>query len=115
MFTYSDELYSDLYKDARGFRPGDSGFEYWYSLTPEEKQVQWDGLIREMNQQMEEERLRQQLAINRFEEQVKSWVNIGAKTRENAIRWLHDAEETDGDNDYLCYKLGLPYGYLSKV
>jgi hypothetical protein len=114
MFTFSDELYSDLYKDARGFRPGQSGFDYWESLTAEEKQVQWDNLVSELNQRFKEEQQEQKLAIARLEAQVEAWIKIGAGDRETAIRWLHEAEETDGDNDYLCYKLGLPYGYLNK-
>jgi hypothetical protein len=112
MFTYSDELYSDLHKDARGVRPGSTGYDYWSSLTPAEKQVQWDGLIREMNQRCDEEQEAQRLAMGRFEAQVTAWIQMGAVERETAIRWIHEAEGTNGDNDYLCYLLNLPYGYL---
>ena len=113
MYTYDDNLYSDLHKDARGVRPGNAGYNYWTSLTPAEKQVQWDGLIREMNQRIDDEQAEEQLAIGRFEAQVQKWIEIGAKTREDAIRWFHQAEDTNGDGDYLCYRLGLPYGYVS--
>ena len=112
-FTYSDGLYSDLHKDARGVRPGVSGAVYWDTLSPAEKQVQWDSLVREMNQRCDEEAAMQKLAIERFEAQVQSWIEIGAKTREDAIRWFHDVEDTQGDNEYLCFRLGLPYGYMN--
>ena len=114
-FTFDDNLYSDLYKDARGVRPGNAGYVYWDTLSPAEKQVQWDGLIREMNQRCDEEAAMEKLAIDRFEAQIQSWIEIGAKTREDAIRWFHQAEETNGDGDYLCYRLGLPYGYVNEV
>jgi len=113
MLTYNDELYSDLHKDARGVRPGNAGFDYWTSLEPQEKQVQWDALISEMNQRIDDERAEEKLAIARFEAQVNAWISMGARTREVAIEWMHQAEETNGDGDYLCYRLGLPYGYVS--
>jgi len=111
-FTYDDGLYSDLHKDARGSRPGESGYEYWTSLTPAQKQVQWDSLIKEMDQNYAEEKAEQALAVERFENQIQHWMTMGASDRGTAIRWFHDAEDTQGDNDYLCYRLGLPYGYL---
>ena len=114
MHTYSDELYSDLHKDARGVRPGNSGFDYWSSLTPADKQVQWDALVAELDQRYAEEQAEQQLAMQRFEAQIVHWINMGAGDRAAAIRWIHQAEGTDGDDDYLCYRLGLPYGYIKE-
>lgn len=114
MFTFDDGLYSDLHKDARGVRPGNTGYNYWESLAPAEKQIQWDGLIREMNQRCDEEAVEEKLAIERFEAQMQKWIRMGARTRETAIRWFHQAEDTNGDADYLCYRLGLPYGYIKE-
>jgi hypothetical protein len=37
----------------------------------------------------------------------------GAKDRAMAMRWVHEAEETGGDDEYLCYTLGLPYRYFA--
>lgn len=115
MFTYNDSLYSDLHKDARGVRPGDSGFNYWSSLTPAEKQTQWDSLIVEMNQRYEDEQKEQKLAVERFEAQIEAFIKNGAKDRKMAIRWIFDAEEVHPeDPDYLCYRLDLPYGYVKE-
>lgn len=115
MFTFSDELYSDLHKDARGFRPGDSGYNYWSSLTPSEKQVQWNALVRELNKRNDDEQAEQKLAIQRFENQVQHWIEFGANDRETAIRWIKQAEDAENEeDDYLCYRLGLPYGYFVK-
>jgi len=36
----------------------------------------------------------------------------GAKDREMAMRWVHEAEGSDGDDEYLCFLLGLPYRYF---
>ena len=40
-------------------------------------------------------------------------IGHGAPDRATAIRWLHDAEGTDNDNEYLCFCLGLKYGYFN--
>ena len=39
----------------------------------------------------------------------------GAKDRQMAMRWVHEAEETGGDDEYLCYTLGLPYRYFKET
>ena len=39
----------------------------------------------------------------------------GARTREQALRWIHEAEGTQGDDEYLCFTVGLPYGYFRKA
>jgi hypothetical protein len=67
-----------------------------------------------MNQRCDEEAAAEQLAVDRFEAQIRNWIKVGAKTRETAIRWFHDVEDTQGDADYLCYRLGLPYGYIKE-
>ena len=63
-------------------------------------------------QQEEQRKLDEAAAVERFENQVKAFIETGAKDRETAIRWFHEAEETNGDPEYLCYCLGLPYGYF---
>ena len=42
MYTYSDELFSDLYKDVYGFRP--RGHEF-FTACPERKQEIWDQIL----------------------------------------------------------------------
>lgn len=118
VFTYSDELYSDLHKDARGFRPGNSGYDYWDNLTPAEKQVQWDGLVREMNERYEEEQAEEKQAVIAFEAAVDQVIESGAIDRDQAIVWMVQAENDPymfADPDFFCYKHGLPYGYLRGV
>lgn len=117
-YDYSDELYSDLHKDARGYRPGSSGYAYWGSLTPDEKQAHWDSLCKEMRDRQEAEQKREQEAVAAFELRITSVVEAGAKDRETAIKWMFDAEEDEYirfDPDYFCYQYGLPYGYFKGV
>lgn len=47
------------------------------------------------------------------EEHIKFLIATGAGDRATAIRWMHQAERTNGDNESLCYKLGLKFGYFN--
>ena len=42
--AYSDDLYSDHFKDANGFRPRGILWDMWESKSPAEKQAEWDWL-----------------------------------------------------------------------
>jgi len=54
-------------------------------------------------------------AIDRFEQHVTNTICMGARDRETALRWIMDASNANGDWEYLCYDLGLPYHYFRKV
>jgi hypothetical protein len=54
-------------------------------------------------------------AVELFERRVAELLSTGAKDQAMAMRWIHEAEETNGDNDYLAWTLGLPYQYFRKA
>lgn len=110
-YTFDDNTYSDLHKEAYGFRPRQSG---WYDAAPEEKQREWDYLIEVAQRRALEEEMEEQRAALEFESRIQELIAYGAGDRATAIRWLDDAYETNGDMGYLEYKLGLPYHYLEK-
>ena len=105
-------IFWDAYKDAYGFRPRGHNIS---TMTEQELEHEISELaqITERNQKQEE--LEQQEAITRFEKRVEETIALGAKNRETAIKWIHDAEDTGGDDEYLCYRLGLPYTYFKEV
>ena len=86
MFTYSEELFSDLHKDAYGFRPRGHKFD---TSTPAEKQVIWDETISDMYLSMEAEKARTAEYLEDFKAQVEKVINVyGAEDREQALRWM---------------------------
>lgn len=112
-FTYDENIFSDLYKDANGFRPRGHEF-YRADTTPERKQEIWDQTLRDLEQTIEWEKQAEAEAIVAFEELVSLTIASGAGDRETAIRWIIEAEEDeylDYDNSYFNYLYGLPYGY----
>ena len=59
-------------------------------------------------------RRREEKAMHEFEMRMQDLLSSGAQDREMALRWIHEAEGSDGDDEYLCYLLGLPYRYFAK-
>jgi len=99
----------DAYKDAHGFRPRHIDTT---TLTVEELKsdiARLAGIIQDNERiRIEEEAA----AVVRFETRVASIIELGARDRAMALRWIHEAEDTGGDDEYLCYRVGVPYGYI---
>ena len=104
--------YWDMYKDAYGHRPRGIDTSSWTLAAFDAEFAVLGKIIEEENQQRQQA---QAAAIVRFEEQVKSFIKMGANDRKTALRWFHEAEQTNGDEEYLCFCLGLPYHYFKKL
>ena len=114
-YTYDDVTYSDLHKDARGHRPSIGGYAAWDEATPDQKQAIWDGLLVELDERTANEAREEAAAVHDLEIRIQDLMMSGAKDRSMAIRWLHEAYDTQGDTGFLEYYLGVPYGYLDKM
>lgn len=100
-----ESIYCDMHKDVYGVKAR------WYKAeSVEQARADLERLSKELEAQMEADARAQKEAIAAFEELARSYGGI-----ETAKRWQHQAYGTDGDDEYLCYKLGLPYGYFRKV
>jgi len=103
--------YWDMYKDAYGIRPRGIDTSSW---TEEDFLSEFKALSRIIDDNAAQKELYQAQAIARVEQHIADIIKLGAKTRETAINWLHDAEGSNGDCEYLSYLLGVPYRYFSK-
>ena len=104
--------YWDMYKDAYGVRPRGIDTSTWTEANFEAEFVQLGHVI------MLEEIARKAAeakAQHDFEMRVQGLLMSGAKDREMALRWIHEAEGSNGDDEFLCYLVGLPYRYFAKV
>jgi hypothetical protein len=100
-----ESIYCDMHKDVYGVKAR------WYKAeSVEQARADLDRLGKELEAQMEQDKKFQQEAIAAFEELARSYGGV-----ETAKRWQHQAYGTDGDDEYLAYRLGLPYGYFKKV
>jgi hypothetical protein len=102
----------DMYKDAHGFRPRHVDTNSWTmaDFAKEFEDLQ-EIIERENTLRLE----REDSASHEFEMRMLDLLRSGAKDRAMALRWIHEAEETNGDDEYLCYTLGLPYGYFKEI
>lgn len=113
-YTFDENLVSDLHKDAYGFRPSQSFWAIFAASNGDQKQAIWDDLIETLAATVARERADKARAIEQFERRVFELRNLGAKSFGMAIEWLHQAYETDGDDEFLEYHLNLPYGYIKR-
>ncbi len=102
-----ESIYCDLYKDVHGIKAR------WYRAdSVEQARKDLDALEAEGKLVWAQEEKAREAAAVRFEIRMTETIAAGAKDRETAMRWIHDAEGTQGDDEYLCYTLGLKYGYF---
>jgi len=106
------ELYWDMYKDAYGVRPRGVDTSPW---TLEQFEAEFEGLGVAIEQEDIARKAAEAVAQHDFEMRVLSLLQTGAKDRTMALRWIHEAEGSNGDDEYLCFLLGLPYSYFKKT
>ena len=106
------EIYWDMYKDAYGVRPRGIDTSTW---TLEQFESEFVSLGQSIAEAEIERKNTEENATVVFEQRVQSLIQLGAKDRATALRWIHEAEGTQGDDEYLCYTLGLPYQYFRKA
>jgi len=119
MFTYSDDIISDLHKDAYGFRPSQRFFDDWAEYTPAEKQECWDMLCEEMDRSMKEQAAAEAAALVEFRKQVAATMKFCDCNWKKAVEFLADAEDDDIDCDqyfdYFLWKQGIGYSDRAKI
>lgn len=105
-------MYWDMYKDAYGVRPRGIDTSSW---TEEQFEAEFVSLSKTIEANYQEQLIAEEKATIDFEMRVQGLLMSGAKDYEMALRWIHEAEGSDGDEEYLCFLVGLPYGYFRKV
>ena len=108
MYDFDDSIFSDLHKDAYGFRP--RGHEY-FDAAPERKQEIWVQTIEALEASQEEESRREQEAVAEFKAQITRVIEAGAGDRITALRWMiQPAGETfrlEQDVEYWVFNQGI--------
>jgi hypothetical protein len=102
----------DMYKDAYGVRPRGIDTSTW-TLADFENEFASLGAV--IEQEEIARRAAEAEAVAKFEQHVINTMCMGARDRETALRWIMDASNANGDWEYLCWDLGLPYHYFRKV
>ena len=113
--SYDPSIYSDLYKDVYGCRPGNVKF-----ASAEAFDKEFKSLCDELELQLAEDAIRKAANFVKFEEYVKDVQNTVGVDLDRPIRIIGDAEGMD-EEDFQFYgygmlewKLGLKYGAIKK-
>lgn len=102
-----ESIYCDLYKDVYGVKAR------WYcAASVEQARKDLESLQQQAEAQAAQDKVYQQESIKAFREVVDSHCGGCVET---AKRWQHQAYGTGGDDEYLEYRLGLPYGFFKKA
>jgi hypothetical protein len=104
--------YWDMYKDAFGIRPRGIDTSAW---TEADYVAEFKQLEEIIDREEIARKAAEAINLEKFERRVAELISIGAKDSDMAMRWIHEAEGTQGDNDYLAWTLGLPYQYFRKA
>jgi len=103
--------YWDMYKDAYNVRPRGIDTSKW---TEQDFIREFEHLEQYIAREEQARRNAEAGAARMFEERVAEMIGLGAKDRETALRWIHEADGSGSDDEYLCFLNGLPYGYFKK-
>ena len=119
MYTFDENIVSDLHKDARGYRPSQSWWEMWNESHSSRKQEIWDDLADELEQAMALEELDQARALAKLSDRILETMKLGADDTKTAIKWIIEAEEFDDFDlrcgaSYFCFHFGLNYNVANK-
>jgi hypothetical protein len=114
MYTFDENIVSDLHKDARGYRPREYFWKEWKDSNGFDRQAIWDGLTNELKLEMARERQAQLNAEIKMHQRIQGTMLVGAKDEVQAIKWIMEAEEfSDIDlqygASYFCFHFGLSY------
>ena len=103
--------YWDMHKDAYGVRPRCIDTSSW---TEADFEAEFVILAQTIDANYKEQLIAEEKATIAFEMRVQDLMTSGAKDLAMALRWVHEAEGSNGDEEYLCFLVGLPYGYFRK-
>jgi len=117
MYTFSNDIVSDLHKDARGYRPTQGFFDMWNESSDDTKQEVWDMLIEEMKYMQKEQARHEAENLVEFRKRVRTVMNLMSCNWMKAVETLAKAEEIDlsYDFDYFLWNQGLGFKDRNKI
>lgn len=117
MYTFDDNIISDLHKDARGFRPDEYFWEEWTQSPDNVKQIIWDKLCVEMEESMAQQKKDEAAALVKFRKVVAAQMALCSVNWTRAVDFLADAEDItlDNDQDFDYFLWGQGIGYEDRI
>jgi len=98
----------EMHKEAYGVK----GRHYNFSkMSTKDLEKELDHLCDVAKREAEIEKRQEEDNLKAFESRIDEALSLGAENREDAIKWILQAEGLDKEQDkgYICYTLGLNY------
>jgi len=98
----------EMHKEAYGVK----GRHYNFSkMSTKDLEKELDHLCDVAKREAEIEKRQEEDNLKAFENRIDEALSLGAENREDAIKWILQAEGLDKEQDkgYICYTLGLNY------
>ena len=98
----------EMHKQAYGVK----GRHYNFSkMSTKDLEKELDHLCDVAKREAEIEKRQEEDNLKAFESRIDEALSLGAENREDAIKWILQAEGLDKEQDkgYICYTLGLNY------
>ena len=100
----------EMHKEAYGVKGRHYDFD---KMSNDDLKKEFEHLCEVAKREREIEKRAEEEAYQNFEKTVANTIKHGANDRDEAIRWILEAEELieyfDKDAGYICYSLGLGY------
>lgn len=100
---FDADVFSDLFKDAHGFRPRMD----LSGMDAEALDALWTQTLDALDDTLRREDAMEEMAIANLEQRIADAMLLGAADRETALRWMMQAEGTD-EIDYFLWRVGVP-------
>ena len=104
--------YCDSYKDVYGVK---ARWIYNSGATVAALKSMLASLARQYQEQAECERKHTERSEKAARELIRTFMTLGAKDVAMAIRWIHESQETYGDNRFLDFELCCSYGFIDSI
>jgi len=114
-FTYDESIVSDLHKDAYGYRPREDFWSRWSTMNPEQKQEEWEFLLKTMDEAIELEHRAQEKNHGNWLNHINSIIKLTNRTRAEAIELDMEVMDVQGDVGYYCYKWDMSYSVEDEI
>jgi hypothetical protein len=98
----------EMHKEAYGVKGRHYNFK---EMSNEDLEKELDTLCEVAKREAEIEKRQEEDNLKAFESRIDEALSLGAENREDAIKWILQAEGLDKEQDpgYICYTLGLNY------
>ena len=114
-FNSNAAIISDLYKDAKGFRPSAAWMQSFIEMSQEDQQTVMDDLQEAVDSEIEHEREREDRAYTYWSNEIYDMTIVHNISFVDAIRWDMQAEDAVNDLGFYCYRRGLAYRHEDEI